>query len=120
MGESQAPVTRNKRGSVRCLDCGKLFADEPDRETVLVEGTEQGWSGVDSAGQFRRSLSPVRVSRRWHVDCLALLQERNAQLREDARLDRRNMTRELAQSAGMDVDATLARFDEQNPPHVTD
>lgn len=111
-----APVTRNKRGSVRCVECGVPFSAEPDRATVLVEGTEQGWSGVDSAGQFRRSLTPTPVSRRWHADCLEQFEASNADLREQVRLERREVIEAMAVEAGVDVRAALARFDEKNPP----
>lgn len=116
MGKSEAPLTRMKHGSVRCAGCSQLFSDDPHRPVVLAETTEQGWSGVDSAGQFRRSLTPTATSRKWHTDCLAKFEQQAAENRERSRLQNREAVREVAEAAGLDVDTVLAQFDERNPP----
>lgn len=66
-----APLTRTAHGSTRCVGCSKKFTDTPDMPTTATEVTQYGWSGVDSAGQFRRSLTPHTVTRLWHTECRA-------------------------------------------------
>lgn len=72
-----APLTRAAHGSTRCVGCGKRFDMTPGVEVTVVEGEEQGWSHVDSAGQFRRSLTPARTARRWHTRCLEEFEAQN-------------------------------------------
>lgn len=110
-GIAKLPAPSTAAGRTRCPGCEARFTTAPNRPTTLIEGSEP--SPARPGYRAGRADQRHSVAIRWHSDCLAEHEERNAVLRAQVARDRlAAIAAIVAGLAPADRDAALTSLSE--------